>query len=199
MRPRAVYRVDRVRKLEQRRLELDSGAVYRGAVGQFLRHSEYVAVFVATIGSAMERLARRWIRGTRAMHGVIIDAIASETTEAAANLCEEQIREWAAERGLAITPRYSPGYCGMLVSQQRSVFASLPTRDIGVRLTPSCLMMPIKSLSGLLGIAPADKVGPNVYPCQLCDHPDCMQRRMPFEPNAVAEVDWAGEESMPGG
>jgi hypothetical protein len=67
----------------------------------------------------------------------------------------------------------------MRVTQQVPLFASLPAERIGVRLTPSCLMRPIKSVSALIGIGPARLIGPADYPCRFCDHPDCMQRRAP--------------------
>ena len=197
LRPRAVVRIDRVVELTARRLRLDNGAEFHGAVGQFLEHAQYVASFVVTIGSATERLARRWLKGVQLLRGAIVDAIASETVEAVAHRCQEVIGGEAGRAGLAVTPRYSPGYCGMLVTQQRSLFAHLPTHEINVHLNPSCLMLPIKSVSGLVGLAEPAKVGPHVYPCQRCDHPDCMQRRTPFEPKYQVAFDWRDEASAP--
>jgi hypothetical protein len=46
-------------------------------------------------------------------------------------------------------------------------------------------MLPVKSVSGLVGIGPADKVSPGGYPCEHCDHPDCMQRRAAFKGNPL--------------
>ena len=198
MRLRAVYRIDAVRSLEPHRLELASGSVYVGSVGQFLAHSVYVATFVATIGSAVERLSRRWLRQGRIMHGTITDAIASECAEATAQRCQDEIRAWARPQGLDVTPRYSPGYCGMKVTQQAVVFGSLPASSIHVRLTPSSLMVPIKSVSGLIGIGPAEKVSPAGYPCRFCDHPHCMQRRVPLDTNQGTCFDWAKAEDCVG-
>jgi hypothetical protein len=194
MRPRVVYRIDRIRRLEARRLELDSDAVFNGAIGKFLAHAELIATFVITIGSGVERLARKWLRDGKIMGGTIADALASEAAEATANRAQEEIRAWALQRGYETTPRYSPGYCGMLVRQQRVVFASLPARAINVQLTPSCLMVPVKSVSGLIGLGPADKVHPQGYPCEFCDHPHCMQRRVAFNADTGAQHDWAVDE-----
>jgi hypothetical protein len=190
MRPRAVYRLDRVVELSQRRLALESGAVFEGSVGQFLAHSTYVATFIATIGSAVERLSRGWLKAGRVMQGTIADAIASESAEATAQRCQDEIRAWARPRGLDVTPRYSPGYCGIKVAQQAELFAGLPAADVNVRLTPSSLMVPIKSVSGLIGIGPAEKVSPEGYPCTYCDHPHCMQRRAPLATNTGTCFEW---------
>lgn len=199
MRPRAVYRLDPVRRLDARRLELESNVVLEGSVGRFLEHSTHVATFIATIGSAVERLSRRWLRRGQVMNGAIADAIASEAAEAVAQACQDDVRAWATERGMDVTPRYSPGYCGLNVRQQAAVFAGLPARLVNVRLTPSSLMVPIKSVSGLIGVGPAELVSPAGYPCRYCDHPHCMQRRVPLEEHGGSCFDWSRAEDCPPG
>lgn len=191
VRARGLYRVDEVRALEPRRIVLASGAVFEGAVGAFLNHSELMATFIVTIGSALERLSRAWLKAGKVMQGTIADAIASETVEATAQRLRDEIRAWARARGQEATPPYSPGYCGMTVRQQVPLFASLPARRINVRVTASCLMLPIKSISGLVGIGPADKVRPGGYPCEACTHPDCMQRRAAFDHQRAAREERA--------
>jgi len=180
LRPRAVYRIDAVRTIEPAQLVLASGTTFHGDIAGILSDACYVASAVVTIGPALERLARRWIRGGEAVRGSLADAFASEAVEAAADRLQAHVRAWAQARGLDITPRYSPGYCGLDLHQQMPLFAGLPTERIRVRLQPSCLMLPLKSISCLIGIGPADRVHPDVVPCQLCDHPDCMQRRAEF-------------------
>jgi hypothetical protein len=180
MRPRGVYRIDAVRQLEQRRLELASGAVYHGDIRQYFDGAAYVATLVVTVGGALERLARRWMKGTQIMRGAIVDAVASEATEVTAERMRTVIRAWAQARELGVSTRYSPGYCGMHVREQQTLFASLPTHTIRVRLTASSLMMPIKSVSGLVGIGPAARLPADVVACATCDHPHCTQRRVPF-------------------
>ena len=182
LRPRTVYRIDEVRRLEPQHIKLVSNAVFDGGAGRFLRHSQFVATFVVTIGSALERLSRRWLRAGQVMRGTIVDALASAYVEATAECCQEHIRAWALPQGLDVTPRYSPGYCGMPVSQQVPLFQSVPANRVSVHLTESCLMVPIKSVSGLIGIGPADRLTPTDYPCRHCDHPHCTHRRVPFEP-----------------
>jgi len=198
MRPRGVFRIDEVTALEARRLVLASGAVFDGAIGAFLEHSRLLATFVVTIGSAVERLSRGWLRAGKVMQGMIADAIASEGAAAAeACLCDE-VGGWARARGLEVTPPYSPGYCGMHVQQQIPLFASVPAREINVRLTSSCLMVPVKSISGLIGLGPADKVSPQAYPCVACNHPNCMQRRAEFDRDRAGGASWgASDDTCP--
>lgn len=180
LRPRGMFRVDEVDELTGRRVALRSGAVFDGNIGRILPQADLVATFIVTIGSAAERLSRWWLKAGQSLPGTIVDAIASEAAEATAQRLEDEVRTWAREQGLEITPRFSPGYCGIPLEQQRGLFAGLPAERINVRLTPSCLMLPLKSVSGLIGIAPAERVGPRRYPCELCEHPDCLQRRAPY-------------------
>ncbi len=218
-RARAMIRLEPVALLERRRLVLGApragtepakvpaalspssaannpAVVIEGAVGQFLAHSRLVALFVSTIGSGVERLSRGWLRAGDVIRGLVADAIGSELAEAVAFHCQQQVRAWARAHGLEITPRYSPGYCGMDVRQQRVLFDQVSAARIGVRLTPSCLMTPVKSVSGIIGLAPAGTVSPEDYPCSRCDHPHCMQRRTQFDVRRGSCVDWA-ECGMP--
>jgi len=192
-RPRAIFRIDPVVTLEAHRIVLASGAVFEGALGAFLKHATMIATFVVTIGSAVERLSRGWLRSGKVMQGAIADAIASQYVDAAGELLCDAVRRWAQARGCDTTPAYSPGYCGMTVRQQIPLFASLPAQRINVHRTPSCLMLPVKSISGLIGIGPADKVNPDGYACEACTHPDCVQRRAPCHPELTNAAEFGPE------
>ena len=54
--------------------------------------------------------------------------------------------------------RYSPGYCGWHVSGQINLFNTLTPEKIGITLGESCLMNPLKSVSGVLVAGP-----PNIH------------------------------------
>lgn len=177
---RGTYRILRVETLETGRMILADGSEYRGAIGQFLKHVQFVAPFVVSIGSGLERLARCWLRDGKLLGGTIVDALASELVEDAADQLQQRVRDWAQANGKEITPRYSPGYCGLSLKTQQTLFKQVDARGVNVRLTDSQLMLPLKSVSGLIGIGPADLVSPEGYPCTRCDHPDCMMRRADF-------------------
>ena len=61
------------------------------------------------------------------------------------------------KEGLALRPRFSPGYGDLPLEFQRDFFRILrPQRRIGVTLTDACLMVPSKSVTALVGIYPAE-------------------------------------------
>lgn len=68
------------------------------------------------------------------------------------------------------------------ITEQRALFDLLGDVDglLGVRLTENFLMLPRKSVSGLL--FPSDR--PFVS-CRLCDKSDCPGRQVPYDPAAA--------------
>ena len=45
---------------------------------------------------------------------------------------------------------YSPGYCGWNIDAQKKLFSFLKPQQIGISLNESCLMTPLKSVTGVL-------------------------------------------------
>ncbi len=178
--PRAVYRVLPVTQLRPRCLRLRSPAgevEFRGAVGEFLEASECVAAFVATAGPDVERVASElWQQGDD-LAATIVNAVGAERAEAAETLVIEHLREHALACGFAPTLPYSPGYCGMALTEQRTLFGLFGDDAVGVHLTESCLMRPLKSISGLIGLGPAARVRACGSPCDRCELYSCALRR----------------------
>jgi hypothetical protein len=69
------------------------------------------------------------------------------------------------------------------ISQQRQLFSLFDTaaQDIGVELSESCLMNPIKSVSGIWFQADGEFVN-----CQLCPRENCPNRSAPYDPHLFA-------------
>lgn len=108
---------------------------------------------------------------------MILNAIGAERAEAAEAVVIRQLREAAQPAGLAPTLPYSPGYCGMKLVEQRKLFSLFDTQRVGVTLTPECLMQPIKSVSGLVGLGLAEDVVAFGSPCDRCELQNCNMRR----------------------
>jgi hypothetical protein len=88
--------------------------------------------------------------------GSVLDAAASEATERAGDAVERRFRECAGGAPAdAAALRYSPGYCGWDMTGQRALFAALRPEEIGITLRESCLMEPLKSMSGVIVAGPA--------------------------------------------
>jgi hypothetical protein len=178
--PRAIYRVLPVVEKDRRSLRVatDAGLIeFRGAIGEFLGASLSVLVFIATAGWQVERLASELLRQQDDLGAMMLNAIGAERAEAAEAAVINRIRDEARPMGLALTLPYSPGYCGMKLIEQRNLFSLFDTQRVGVTLTSDCLMQPIKSVSGLVGLGLAEQVLEEGSPCDRCEQQSCNMRR----------------------
>lgn len=77
----------------------------------------------------------------------------------------------------SINPGSLPGWP---ISEQKKLFKLFDgaNEDIGLALTPSCLMVPVKSLSGILFTSSEEW-----FNCMRCDRKNCPGRKAPFENN----------------
>ena len=139
-----------------------------------LRKAEKAAVFVCSIGTGMETWAKQMLRTGEPAMSYFVDTIASVTTENVTDLLHDRIAQKMSEHGLKITNRYSPGYCNWPVSEQHLLFSLLPQNFCGITLTESALMLPIKSVSGVIGIG--ESVEWKEYICDRCGMKDCTYR-----------------------
>lgn len=178
--PRGVYRVLPVVYKDRRSLRVETTAgltEFRGAIGEYLGPSLSIAVFIATAGPQVERLASELLREHDDLGAMVLNAVGAERAEAAKAVVIRQLREMAAPAGLAPTIPYSPGYCGMKLIEQRKIFSLFDTQRVGVTLTSECLMQPIKSVSGLIGLGLAADVVTIGSSCDRCEHHNCNMRR----------------------
>lgn len=74
--------------------------------------------------------------------------------EEIADLAEKELEQIVVKEGYHLTWRFSPGYGDLPLETQKTLIQVLDThRKIGVSLTESCLMMPSKSVTAILGIS----------------------------------------------
>jgi hypothetical protein len=140
-----------------------------------LRGSEAYALFVCTAGVEYEAYQQRLKEQGDMVRVFIADALGSVIAEKCADQMEIALQESIDKLGWKHTNRFSPGYCGWHVSQQQLLFPLFQGHTCGVTLTDSSLMVPIKSVSGIIGL------GANVrkldYTCGLCDFKQCYKRK----------------------
>lgn len=145
-------------------------------ISRYLRGSEGYAFFVCTAGVEFQYFQDQLKREGDMVKVFIADAMGSVIAEKTADRMEEVLQQEVARRGWLHTNRFSPGYCGWHVSQQQLLFPLFGgARPCGVQLTGSSLMLPIKSVSGVIGLGP--EVRKLEYSCGLCDYKDCYKRR----------------------
>jgi len=143
--------------------------------------ADALALFAVTLGSAIDQAIRDLFdRGDSAL-GYVLDVSASYAADRLADLTAERFLaslRRSVSGGIRRVLPYSPGYCGWHVSGQRALFESLRPDDIKVALTASCLMDPLKSVSGVFvaGRGTVHRFRPTYPFCDACTTQQCRVR-----------------------
>ncbi len=152
-------------------IEFECGKTIAG----LMKRSTEVAIFVATAGEEFQEWIDEQAATGDILNTFIIDSIGSMIAEAVGDYLEQRLEEELKERGLLHTNRFSPGYCGWNITEQRKLFGILPEGVCSIKLNDSCLMHPIKSISGFIGVG--ESVITKKYGCSICQKLDCYLRK----------------------
>ncbi|MGE5198943.1 MAG: vitamin B12 dependent-methionine synthase activation domain-containing protein [Rhodospirillaceae bacterium] len=139
--------------------------------------ADSLALFAATLGAPVSaRIAELFAAGDMGA-GYVLDALASVSADLLTDRLAVRFRERAAGERPAVLG-YSPGYCGWHISGQRRLFERLRPEEIGITLNDSCLMQPLKSVSGVLvaGRGPIHRFRPEFSFCEACATRQCLPR-----------------------
>lgn len=144
----------------------------------YMKGAERIAVFIGTAGEEFTAVTRRYNAGGDYLKGYIVDVFGSLFAERMAGFVQDKLQEEMAAQGLQITNRYSPGYCNWPLSEQKRLFEMLPedAEVCKISLTESMLMIPIKSVSGIIGAG--HDVKQREYACDVCTDMKCPYRRI---------------------
>lgn len=146
-------------------------------IARQLKGAESFAFFVATAGVDFELFQHRLQQEDDMVKTYIADAIGSIIAERTADCMEIELEKQISGKTWKHTNRFSPGYCGWHVSEQSSLFSLFPTPNpCGIHLTDSSLMLPIKSVSGIIGTG--STVRKLEYTCGLCTYDKCYRRKV---------------------
>jgi hypothetical protein len=141
-------------------------------------------VFAFTLGARVCLEIERLLEAHNFALGYMLDAVSSYSTDKGANAAQEIYLDLLSSRdggqvdaSMRVMP-YSPGYCGWHISGQQKLFEFLKPEEIGIHLNKSFLMVPLKSISGVL-VAGNKEIHwfKNNYPfCTACLSKNCRER-----------------------
>lgn len=138
--------------------------------------SEELAIFICTAGQGFSDLSKKYNTEGDYLKSYIADTFGSIVVEKAINFIQNDMEIKANQCGKKISNRYSPGYCNWDIQEQRKLFSLLPENQCRITLSESCLMQPIKSVSGIIGIG--ENVRKMNYACDICNSPTCIFRKV---------------------
>jgi len=161
-----------------------SGAAVEGGfkisgkrLSTYLSGADEAVFFLVTVGSSLEEAASRWMKDSEPLYGYLLDRIGSLAAESLAAAAEDEIRRSEEKKGRSVSMRFSPGYCDWPVEEQRTLDEILDFSRIGVRLTEACMMVPKKSVSGLVAVGPKGIFSGSRSQCDSCGVKDCTYKR----------------------
>lgn len=142
----------------------------------YMKGAEKIALFVCTAGEGFSSYSNKYNKEGDYLKGFIIDTMGSLVVEKSMDLIQQKLESEFSRLGLQITNRYSPGYCNWSTQDQRQLFSLLPGNPCNIRLSDSVLMIPIKSVSGIIGIGKGVKK--RAYSCNICKDKTCIFRKV---------------------
>ena len=157
MEPKYVYGRFGICETEEGIRVENTNLVFKGMdIAEHLKGCREVVLLGVTAGISLDRLIKRRMI-TEPDAGVVLDSCGIQAVEQIADMAEKEIEAQILAEGYHLTWRFSPGYGDLPLETQRDLVRVLDlSRRIGVSLTESCLMVPSKSVTAILGIYEPD-------------------------------------------
>ena len=176
--PSYSYTIRDIKRVQGSRVLIDGSIAFESQViARLLEQCHKLALFLVTIGGHLEETSRRLAEDGNILQAAVLDAIGSDAVGRVADFVQARIKEIAKNESLVISPRFSPGYCDWDITQQQVLFRAVDSDSAGIHLTEGCLMIPRKSISGIIGIGPPNRGVEKYNPCRTCHKRDCRGRR----------------------
>ena len=183
IRPGSVWRRFEIRRSPNGYLLCGSGLELAGDTARrFLDGCGAACVFACTIGAAFDRMLEQAQR-TDMAEAVILDACGSALVEELCDRTETEIRSRC--DGMSLKRRFSPGYGDLPLSLQPGLLGILDAvRRIGVTCTESDLMLPVKTVTAIAGLADGGETSGHGSNCEACAMKNCEYRIRPGRDDA---------------
>jgi len=172
--PKAIYKVAYVDDRDGNIVTIDGVRFTSHVLRINLDQVERVFPYIATCGTELEEIA---VPSGDIMKSFCFDVIKTMVMRSAITFLSSHLMEYYA---LDKISRMSPGSLeSWPITQQKELFSLFGSAEelIGVKLTENCIMVPLKSVSGIY--FPTEI---KFESCQLCPREKCISRRVSYDP-----------------
>lgn len=166
LRPRYVYRVFPLVRDQDSFCLSGSNVVLTGRSARtMLAQCDRVVLLACTLGAGFDAMLRsEQARGMGS--AVILDACGGAWVEAGCDAAEQELREKLP--GAYLTDRFSPGYGDLPLALQPAVCSALDAeRRLGIHVSESFLINPVKSVTAVIGISDRPQMA-RIRGCAFC-------------------------------
>lgn len=149
IRGKGVYIILPVESKSRDEIALKDISLKGKAIAKAMAMAEEIALFVDTIGPALEAEVNRLYQRDEYTRATILDTIGSVAAEEGAEYLNSIIVEKAKGES---TPRFSPGYGDWDLNIQKRLLEVTQATKIGVTCNEAFFMIPRKSVSAVIGL-----------------------------------------------
>ena len=169
--PKALYTESRIDYTTDTQASIDGHVFNSRVLGKNLADLELCYPYVVTAGLELEEIK---LPETQSL--MLLDLIKNIVVGKAFDYAKELIAE---KHNVSYITEMSPGHLDdWQLTEQKPLFNLLSDAEkIGVRLTDSCMMIPIKTVSGILFSSES-----RFQSCQVCTQARCMGRKTAYDP-----------------
>jgi hypothetical protein len=186
LQPAAAWEEFGIREFRHERLVLEDGTkIGGGPVASVVAGASHLAIGVCTAGPAISQRITEHQRNGKRLRAMFLDDIGSWAVDQVRQQLCRTIEADATGRGWRASASLSPGESEWSVAEQSVIFSLLRsgTDAIGVVLTESLVMTPIKSLSLIVGLGPGPLGIEGASNCDFCTIRErCNHRRLRLSP-----------------
>lgn len=150
--PKFVYKIFTVEQTENGAYLPETGLLLPGRLAQnMLQACNRAVLLCCTLGAEFDRMLRM-AQARDMAKAAILNACGSAYVEAG---CEEAEKEIAVRYpGMYLSDRFSPGYDDLPLSVQPGFLSAVDAgKRLGVVVTDTCLMLPAKSVTAIIGLS----------------------------------------------
>ena len=168
--PAIAYEIYSIREVRDAQVFLEGNVALDGRMlASLLAKAEELVAVVCTIGPRLENRVTEYFGQEEPVRGLLLDGVGSAAVDSLIQeICKLMMRE-APSRGYQASSPLGPGMSGFPISEQWPLFQLVPAQEIGVRLTPSGVMLPQKSASMVIGLGPQMATWTQAEGCARCN------------------------------
>jgi hypothetical protein len=167
--PAATWDFRPVREVRHEKVVLDDGArMGGGPFAAVVAGASHLVLAVCTIGSALSNRVRELHGGRHMLRGLLLDDLGSWAVDMVRQQFCKRMEEEASAAGLHVSTCLSPGESEWPLRDQGVIFSLLDATRIGVSLSESLVMTPLKSLSLVMGRGPVQMGHEGGSNCDFC-------------------------------
>jgi hypothetical protein len=137
-------------------------------ISPLISGSRKIAAAVCTIGNRLEMRVKKYIESNEPLSALIMDGIGSAAVDMLSEEACDLIASVASSHGYMAGSPLSPGMQGLPITAQKYMFDLVPAGEIGVSITDSATMIPLKSVSMIMGLGPKMKQWKRAEVCATC-------------------------------